>query len=415
MTIPRLYTALVLSRRSSTLFFAPSIALVCLFQMALAPISAFPFQEPSHTSAQEYGGAVTPIEPGNPIERELHGGEKRTYEIHVDAGQFLHAVVEQLGIDVKLTLTGPDGKEISLMDSLNGNYGPEQISTIAESSGNYRLKIAAEDKSVSAGRYRVSIDSPRIPRDQDKVRVSAERLFYEAELLREQGKKEGYRDAVQKFAKALSLWRAVGDRYEEALTLYSIGSIYSTSGEIQTTLDYYNQALTIERELKDQRAEARTLYSLGFIYWMTDQYENAIGWYEKALVIQRKLKDRTGEATTLDRLGFAYRKLNQTERAIQLYEQALTIERELKDQPSEARTLDSLAFAYGAARKLDKVVEQYEKALAIRRELKDRAGEAKTLHELGIGYWNVHQRQLAIQAYEHGLSIERELQDNNIG
>jgi tetratricopeptide (TPR) repeat protein/CHAT domain-containing protein len=379
--------------------------------MAIVPISAFPFQKPSETSTQENGGSVTPIEPGKPVERELHGGEKRTYEIHVDAGQFLHAVVEQLGIDVKLSLIGPDGKEIASMDSLNGDYGPEQISTIAESSGNYRFKIAAEDKSVSAGHYRVSIDSPRIPGDQDKARVSAERLFYEAEMLREQGKAEVYRDAVQKFAKALSLWRAVNDRYEEALTLYSIGSIYSTLGEIQTALDYYNQALTTERELKDRAGEARTLDSLGFMYWKTDQYEKAIGWYEKALAIHRELKDRAGEAKTLDRVGFAYRKLNRIERAIQLYEQALTIERELEDRAAEARTLDSLAFIYLMNNQYERTIFWYEKALVVQRELKDSAGEATTLDRLGFAYQKLNQTERAIQSYERSLPIERELKD----
>ena len=57
----------------------------------------------SDSAPQEVGDQVTPIEPGKPVERELRGGEKHTYEIHVDAGQFLHAVVEQLGIDVKWT------------------------------------------------------------------------------------------------------------------------------------------------------------------------------------------------------------------------------------------------------------------------------------------------------------------------
>src|SRR5438445_4637363 len=115
---------------------------------------------------QENGGQVASAEPEKPVERELRGGEKHSYEIHADAGLFLHAVVGQVGIDVVLTLYSPDGKKIASMDSLNGSLGLEQISTITESTGTYRLEVAAGDKSVPAGRYRVTIHSLRAPRDE---------------------------------------------------------------------------------------------------------------------------------------------------------------------------------------------------------------------------------------------------------
>src|SRR5438309_10703227 len=98
----RLYTVWV-SRRSPTLFLSVFIALVCLFQMSVMPTLTFAARERNQTNAQENGGQVTSIEPGKPVERELQGGEKHTYEIHTDAGLCLHAVVEQLGIDVNLT------------------------------------------------------------------------------------------------------------------------------------------------------------------------------------------------------------------------------------------------------------------------------------------------------------------------
>ena len=337
--------------------------------------------------------------------------KKHIYEIHVDAGQFLHAVVEQLGIDVKLTLIGPDGKEITSMDSPNGKSGLEQISTITEASGNYRLKVTAEDKTVLSGRYRVSIDSPYIPSDKDKARVSAEQLFYEAASVWEHGNVDSYSSAVQKFEKILPLWRAVGDRYEESLTLESIGGVYHALGNNQEALNYYNQALLIARELKDHTAEVRILDSLGFIYLMNSQYQEAIGWYEQALIIQRELKDRVGEARTLGRLGYAYRNLNQTEPAISSYEQALTIEHEIKDRAAEADTLDGLGFIYWMTDQYEKAIGWYEKALLIHQELRNRAAEATTLDQLGFAYQKRNQTERAIQTYERALGIERELKD----
>src|SRR5262244_1981050 len=50
------------------------------------------------------------LEPGKPIERELVGGESHSYQLALDAGQYVKLVVDQRGIDVAVRLSGPDGK-----------------------------------------------------------------------------------------------------------------------------------------------------------------------------------------------------------------------------------------------------------------------------------------------------------------
>src|SRR5215510_1691297 len=49
---------------------------------------------------------------GVPIDRELAGGKAHSYQIMLTAGQYLHVVVEQRGIDVVVALFPPDGKQI---------------------------------------------------------------------------------------------------------------------------------------------------------------------------------------------------------------------------------------------------------------------------------------------------------------
>src|SRR5689334_21737914 len=61
------------------------------------------------------------------LERSLVGGQSQDYRVHLEAGQLLHAVVEQEGIDVEVILTGPDGKQIGHIDSLNSSWGPEPM------------------------------------------------------------------------------------------------------------------------------------------------------------------------------------------------------------------------------------------------------------------------------------------------
>jgi hypothetical protein len=50
------------------------------------------------------------LEAGKPIERELAGGQAHYYRIIVEAGQYLHLVVEQREIGVVVALYGPDDR-----------------------------------------------------------------------------------------------------------------------------------------------------------------------------------------------------------------------------------------------------------------------------------------------------------------
>lgn len=54
----------------------------------------------------------TTLVPGQPVERQIAGGQSHAYRLTLQAGQFVRVVVEQRGIDVKLALSSPDGKPL---------------------------------------------------------------------------------------------------------------------------------------------------------------------------------------------------------------------------------------------------------------------------------------------------------------
>src|SRR5687768_15944115 len=81
---------------------------------------------------------IQQIEPNTAIEREIAGGESQTYQISLTAGQFLRVRAEQKAIDLTLTLTAPDGKQVVEMN-LTRAGGLESLSEEALASGYYRL------------------------------------------------------------------------------------------------------------------------------------------------------------------------------------------------------------------------------------------------------------------------------------
>ena len=114
------------------------------------------------------------LTPGKPLERELARKDTHNYRVELKSGQVLYAVVDQRGIDVIVTVFGPDGKQISEIDSPNGDRGPEPVVINAEASGSYRIVVRPLEESKS-GRYEIRIEKllPAAVSLTDKV----DRLF----------------------------------------------------------------------------------------------------------------------------------------------------------------------------------------------------------------------------------------------
>jgi len=356
-------------------------------------------------------GEATSLEPGKPIEREMRGGEKHSYAVHAEAGQFIHAIVDQLGIDVVLTLYAPDDKPVGSMDSPNGISGLEQISTIAEATGIYKLEVASGDKDAPAGRYRVTVEPVRAPGEQDRARIAAERMLVEAEQVRGQGTADSLRMAIQKYLASLPLWRTAGDRYEEALTENSLGEVYYGLGEKQKALDCYSQALPLQRAAGDRVGEATTLNNMGLVYDDLGEKQKALDYHNQALPILRAVGDRAGEATTLSSIGVVYVGLGERQKTLEYFNQALTLWRALGDRGGEATGLNNIGFVYNALGEKQKALEYYNQALPLRRAVGDRAGEATMLSNIGMVYKDLGEKQRALEYLNQALPLQRAVGD----
>lgn len=148
-------------------------SLLCL-SLLMAPIRTVSGQ----TQPRPASEALT-LEPGRTIEREIAAGEVHAYEVALEAGQFLRAVVNQHGVDVVVTVTGPQGQRLSEVDSPNGQEGPEPIILAANASGTYRLEVRPLDKDTKPGRYEIKIEE-LLTAAEYGVRLAEERAAADA-------------------------------------------------------------------------------------------------------------------------------------------------------------------------------------------------------------------------------------------
>jgi CHAT domain-containing protein/Tfp pilus assembly protein PilF len=221
-----------------------------------------------------------------------------------------------------------------------------------------------------------------------------------------------YPKAIEYYQQSLAIFKEIGDREGEALSLNNLGVAYRSLGQYPKAIEYYQQSLAIFKEIGDREGEARSLNNLGNAYDALGQYPKAIEFYQQSLAIFKEIGDRNGEAGSLNNLGLAYHSLGQYPKAIEYYQQSLAISQEIgaaegtrSARNGEANSLMNLGIAYRNLGQYPKAIEYYQQSLAISQEIGDREGEGINLSNLGFAYEAQNQPGLAIVFYKQSVIV----------
>ena len=382
------------------------------------------------------------------VTRDLKGGETHSYRINLTSGQFLHATVEQLDIDVVTAVFTPDGKQLAESDSPNDRWGSEPIIVVAPVSGEYRVDVKSTNKQAPAGRYEIKIVASRPAGEIDKGHAAAQVLFDEARKLRAQQGAPPKRAAIEKYQQAAPLFQAAGDTYRRALTLLSIGISYFRLNEFRQALGYFDQTLTLAVATGDLRLEAGTqtyaggmldflgdigkaleryqralnlarqrrwllpegdaLSNMGKIYGDVAEWQKALELYNQALAVFRSMPDgKQREAVTLHNIGITYSRSGDQEKALEYLQQSLPLLRAAGNKNSEAATLTYIGRAYRLTGDFPKAQSYYTQARALNTDSGNRNQLAETLNEIGVGYSEDAQPEKAVEYLTDAIQIHR--------
>jgi CHAT domain-containing protein len=354
-----------------------------------------------------------PLPTGVVVEREMAAGRIHPYTLRLESGQFLHVGLTQQGIDVALTLVGPDGTRSRDVDFSDGPQGRETLSFLAEASGEFRLEVRSRAGAAGEGRYALRAEPPRSPRPADRDRLAAEGLLSDGHRRHLEGKAEGYRQAIASFAKALPLWRALADDgddgFFEALCLYREGSSRIRLGEYHEARELFAGALSRWQSTGDRFFEARTLDALGSSHFYVSEYEKALEYYLQALPLRRAVGDREGEAATLNNISIGYGSLGQLRASLSWQEQALELRRALGDRRGQATLLHNMAVVDFMTSRMQKAIDRLQEALALSRALGDRKTEAASLGTLAAVHRELGAPEDALHHYRQALELWREV------
>lgn len=342
------------------------------------------------------------LTPGDRIERESSSGETHSYQITLNAGQYLHAVIERSGIDVGGAIYGPN--EQRLLEFHCRQRGPTPVSLIAESVGTYRLEIRPIEEG-STGRYVLRVENIRSGTAQDRSRILAERAFADGEQRCAEWKAESFWKAMEKFEEALVLWKSTDGRREEANTLRTIGDIWHFLSESQKALKYYNAALLFAKKTNDRQSESETISSIGYVSVFLGENQQGLESGVKALKLAQDISNHYAEAQAFDLIGEAHYGFGSIQKALNSYQQALSIWHDLKDHRGQALALLHSGYAYSDLSDTQRALDSYSSALKLWRSAKNRWGEARTLTGIGHLKSKLGEKEEALKLYEEARRL----------
>lgn len=367
----------------------------------------------SSTGSQSALHAQPPVPTGlvlnRILEREIHGGEIHVYQIAAEAGQFAHVELQQLGVDVRLSIAGPNGEELLASDLPNGANGPESLAIIVSLPGPHQFRVSAPGARDSRGAYQIQLLALRTATTTDIQHAKAEQTFQRAVQLRTANSAEARREAIANFDAALPFFVSNGDSYRRAIIANSTGLLFARLGDMRSALPRYEEAIGLYHLLKDP-GEGGALNNAGGAADVLGDFVRAKSFYELALSVFARNGNYREQANTLSNLGKLAADQSNWQKALAYYADALKLNRELGEKRREAIVLGNLGSVYLGLGDYDRARDYIEQALKLEQTITD-SSHAVHLVTLGATRLRLNQNTEALPLFEQASAMYRTLGD----
>lgn len=112
-----------------------------------------------------------------------------------------------------------------------------------------------------------------------------------------------YKRALTSYEEALELYRSIGDRFNEADTLYGMSLTASLAGDAEASGPLAEQAKAMFEEMGDRNGVGRVLMAQASVRWMKGELAEARRLWETSLAISIELGNRAVAASQLNGLA----------------------------------------------------------------------------------------------------------------
>lgn len=227
-------------------------------------------------------------------------------------------------------------------------------------------------------------------------------------------KKEGNIDnSIDQYQQALRLSKSRKDYLHMAKCYNSLGLVYMIKGEYDKALESYLNSLRLHEQLDDKGGQVKNHINLGNFFAMQQRFDKAINHYENALALVDEADDPRNRALLNLNLGGIYTDARNAEadlgKALHYYEKAKEAFTVLGDSVSLAGLFNNIGVVKEQQNKLQEAFDNYLQALQIRKQIGDIPGIAQSFNNLGNVQRLRGAHRQAIGYYKSGLAEARKM------
>lgn len=345
------------------------------------------------------------IEPGPGQEIEIGGDSRHVWTWRVEAAQFAQLEVEQLGVDVEVLLYPPGSAQPELeVDGLNGEWGVERLSVVADDSAEYRIEIASMSPSANPGRYQIVASEPRAATDTDRKNVVAERRFDAAERRRREEDPANLLQSLDDYREALDIFDETGNDEWRLVAQHRLGWVREQLGHKTEARAAYADLLQLSRSLNRRDEEATTINRLGRLDLAEGRDAQAEERFLEAQAIAAELDDQLLQATCHNNLALILYRREDLAGALERFEKVRQVWSAMGRSHDLALTLHNMSHVLRAQGKFQDAIDVLDEARRLRIQVGDTTSVIRTALQLGDLYRRAGEPRRAKALYSEILA-----------
>lgn len=320
--------------------------------------------------------------------------------------------VEQKGVDVEVALLGPRAEKLARMDSPNADWGPEPLVAIAETSGEYKVRVTSSAPGdAPPGRFAIDLVAQRPATEEDQQHVAAERALEEAYDLGNRTDAAAFAASQAKMQEALHYFESAEDRYRLGIVLLSLGLSHAHANDFRAAIEYYTLSLSEFEALADTHMQAVALNNIATGFDIQGDYPKALEIYARALSISQASGERYNQALILSNVGKIHTDVGDWQQAMDYYAQALPLARAIGDLPLLASILHNTGDNHLELGQPDLALPYFQEERSVAKSLGDQLIQARALDSIGWSYMAQGDTAQALESYQQALNLQKQKGD----
>ncbi|MBL7909636.1 MAG: tetratricopeptide repeat protein [Bacteroidia bacterium] len=215
--------------------------------------------------------------------------------------------------------------------------------------------------------------------------------------------------SMDAYQQSLTFFNDINDKKGIAQTYNGISMVYRSQGNVLKGIDYMFKSLKISEELKDKEAIANQYNNLCVYYLDVEDFQKAKEFGEKSLEIAQKNNFKSVQSNAYNNLAYVYKKNGDTTRLLQYLNLSLNLSLEAGNKNELVTAYNNMGVVYKDKKNYKEAINYFEKALGIANTIGAKDGQANSYTKLGSVYLALNDKTKALQNALKAYHLSNEL------